>query len=177
MSDLPGKYGFCPYCGNKLSSKYVDERDRFFCSICERVIWGNPVPGAAVAALRHSEILLIKRGAEPWKDEWSLPAGFIEINESPKKAAIRELEEETCLKADKKELDLLEVISFSHPNKEHVIIPVYMINFSDLKGELKPGSDAKKACFKRPDTLEKDEESIRKDYREIISKAIARNQN
>eukprot|EP00158_Paraphelidium_tribonemae_P003782 Partr_v1_DN26368_c1_g1_i1_m42953 len=45
------------------------------------------------------EILLIKRGKEPFKDCWAIPGGFVDYGESPEVAVIRELAEETHLKA------------------------------------------------------------------------------
>lgn len=43
------------------------------------------------------QILLIKRGHEPYKDKWALPGGFIEPDEELETAALRELKEETGL--------------------------------------------------------------------------------
>jgi 8-oxo-dGTP diphosphatase len=41
------------------------------------------------------EILLIQRRDEPFKDCWCLPGGFINMDETLKQAAVRELREET----------------------------------------------------------------------------------
>lgn len=41
------------------------------------------------------KILLIKRGAYPYKDKWALPGGFLDIAEDIADSAARELEEET----------------------------------------------------------------------------------
>lgn len=43
-------------------------------------------------------ILLIKRGIEPYKDCWAFPGGFLNMDETTEECAIRELEEETGMK-------------------------------------------------------------------------------
>ena len=42
-------------------------------------------------------VLLIKRGVEPFKDAWAFPGGFLRMNESAEECALRELKEETNL--------------------------------------------------------------------------------
>jgi len=44
------------------------------------------------------KILLIQRKNDPFKEQWALPGGFLEEDESLKDGALRELEEETGLK-------------------------------------------------------------------------------
>ena len=45
------------------------------------------------------KVLLIQRGAEPFKGCWAFPGGFMNMDETTEECAIRELEEETGLKA------------------------------------------------------------------------------
>ncbi|UPS45567.1 NUDIX hydrolase [Prevotella sp. E15-22] len=52
------------------------------------VITNEPLP----------KVLLIQRGAEPFKGSWAFPGGFMNMDESTEECAIRELEEETGLK-------------------------------------------------------------------------------
>ena len=59
----------------------------------------------------RNEILLIQRGNEPYKGCWALPGGFMEMDETIEHCAVRELEEETGLKVDEKDLRLVGVYS------------------------------------------------------------------
>ena len=44
------------------------------------------------------KVLLIQRGASPFKGAWAFPGGFMNMDETTEECAIRELEEETGLK-------------------------------------------------------------------------------
>ncbi len=60
------------------------------------------------------KVLLIKRGQQPFAGMWSLPGGFIHIDESPEDAALRELEEETGVK----DVYLEQLYTFGRPNRD-----------------------------------------------------------
>ena len=46
----------------------------------------------------ETKVLLIQRGADPYKGCWAFPGGFMNMDETTEQCAIRELEEETGLK-------------------------------------------------------------------------------
>lgn len=46
------------------------------------------------------KVLLIERGAEPYKGEWAFPGGFVKMDETVEEGAKRELKEETNLEPD-----------------------------------------------------------------------------
>ena len=58
-----------------------------------------PVPTVGVVCLRDDQVLLIKRGTPPRLGQWSLPGGRIERGETTPAAALRELAEETGVRA------------------------------------------------------------------------------
>ena len=53
---------------------------------------------------RENKILIAKRNLTPGKNKWALPGGFIESDETPETACLRELKEETGLKGKIKKL-------------------------------------------------------------------------
>ena len=60
------------------------------------------------------KILLIQRGAEPFKGAYALPGGFVDIQETLAEAAQRELKEETGLNVS----GLTQVHTFSDPERD-----------------------------------------------------------
>lgn len=83
------------------------------------------------------EVLLVKRGHEPHKDEWCIPGGHIEENESSLDAVIREVKEETNINLNKNNLILVDKTSSNKLNNS-----IYAI-MQDSYNEEKSGSDAK----------------------------------
>ncbi|MEE8445613.1 MAG: NUDIX hydrolase [Alphaproteobacteria bacterium] len=71
-----------------------DNRERLVCPDCGFIEYENPkvVVGAVVG--HEDRILLCRRAIGPRKGFWTLPAGFMELNESPADGAIRETLEE-----------------------------------------------------------------------------------
>ena len=57
----------------------------------------RPVVGVGAVVLDGDRVLLIKRGHEPLKGQWSLPGGGVELGETLEAAIVREVKEETGL--------------------------------------------------------------------------------
>src|SRR5580658_6177603 len=57
----------------------------------------QPLVGVGGVVIHRDRVLLILRGTEPLKGEWSIPGGLLELGEDLTSAVRRELKEETGL--------------------------------------------------------------------------------
>lgn len=84
---------YCINCGKRHLEKTFPKK----CSSCNHEMYLNPTPVAILVVRTNNGVLLVRRNIPPQKDLWAFPGGFINNNESPQEAAIRELKEETGL--------------------------------------------------------------------------------
>ncbi|WP_085906835.1 NUDIX hydrolase [Kiloniella majae] len=75
-----------------------DDRERIVCDTCDYVIYENPKIVVGVVATWDEKVLLVKREIEPRRGYWSLPAGYLELNETAEDGAAREAWEEARAK-------------------------------------------------------------------------------
>jgi len=139
---------YCPQCGAALQRRTVAERERPVCPVCGFIFYLNPIVAAAALVERKGQVALVRRGVEPGRGRWSLPSGYVELDESPEEAAVRETREELGLHI---EIDgLLNTFTFSNPQSQGVLL-VYAAHVID--GELVAGDDAVDAAWFGPDDL------------------------
>lgn len=106
-------------------------------------------PVIAVAGVIFNDegkVVLIERGAEPRKGEWSIPGGSVELGERLEEALKREIEEESNLKVKPGPIvSRIERIEYDSIGKikYHYVILDYVCRY--IKGDLTAGSDAAKA--------------------------------
>ncbi|MBN1952397.1 MAG: NUDIX hydrolase [Bacteroidales bacterium] len=98
------------------------------------------------------QILLIKRGDEPFRDCWAFPGGFVEEGETVEEAVVREVEEETGVHVH----NLEQVYTASKPGRDprgwtvSVIFTGYISEGGDT---LQAGDDAAEAVWHDLDQL------------------------
>jgi ADP-ribose pyrophosphatase YjhB (NUDIX family) len=127
----------------------VHGRDRPVCERCGHIHFEEPKVAAGVLVVEEGKVLLVRRIMEPKQGEWTLPAGFVDADEDPEEAAVREVYEETGLvvKID----GLLDVFhGKEHPNGASIVI-IYDGNV--ISGKLKAGSDVNGVDFFDPKDL------------------------
>ncbi len=91
-------YRFCPLCAAPLVPGTRGERERLGCSACDWVHWDNPTPVVAAVIEYEGKVLLARNVAWPPK-MFALVTGFLEKDEAPADAVLREVKEETGLDA------------------------------------------------------------------------------
>jgi 8-oxo-dGTP diphosphatase len=128
---------FCPYCGGGITQKHEEDILRDYCETCRVFFYDNPLPVVSTIVTDERQILLVKRANDPYKGQWCLPSGFAEIDESIEEAAVRELEEETGLKA--RIIDLVHVDSCTNYFYGDLIFLTF--EAVTIGGKLSPGSD------------------------------------
>lgn len=94
-------------------------------------------------------VLLIQRGAHPFKGSWALPGGFVDINESADAAAVRELSEETGVDLSRAHIEQLQ--TYSAPDRDprmRVVSTAFvaLVPYADLPSP-SAGDDAAQAHF------------------------------
>lgn len=71
-----------------------DDRERRVCPDCGFVDYENPKIVVGSVATWQGRVLLCRRAIPPRRGYWTLPAGYLELNESPEEGALREAWEE-----------------------------------------------------------------------------------
>jgi 8-oxo-dGTP diphosphatase len=121
----------------------------------------RPMVGVGGVIIDEGRALLIRRGSEPLRGEWSIPGGTLELGETLEEGVARELLEETGLEV--RVLELIEVFdriyvestAGEHEPKKgprfHYVIVDYLCE--RLSGQPRAGSDVTDVAFAREDEL------------------------
>lgn len=90
------KFHFCPLCGASVHylSPPGDHHKRAVCQSCNTIHYQNPNVVVGAVAFWEQKVLLCRRSIEPRTGYWTIPAGFLELDETSEEGACREAFEE-----------------------------------------------------------------------------------
>ena len=125
---------YCPVCANPMALRVLDEVERVACSAgnCQFVHWDNPVPVVA-ALVQYREQFILARNAQWPSPVFSLITGYLERDETPDQAVLREVHEELGLEGQ-----INAFIGHYSAFKKNQLILAYWVQ---TQGELKRGKE------------------------------------
>jgi len=140
---------FCTQCGGAVEERFAYGRLRPVCPTCGHVHFIDPKVAAAVIIEQAGKVLLTRRANDPQKGLWVPPGGFVDYDENPVHAAIRECREETGLQVEI--VELLDVISSVGQVGGASIVIFYRARIAG--GALAANDDADRVSWFGPDEL------------------------
>ncbi|MEG0317087.1 MAG: NUDIX hydrolase [Comamonas sp.] len=149
---------FCSQCGSATEQAIPSDGDtrlRAICTGCGMVHYQNPLNVVGcIPVTDDGRILLCKRNIEPRWGKWTLPAGFMELDETTSQGAARETDEEAG--ADIEMGRLFSVISVPR------VAQVHLFYCARLRSEiLNPGYETIEARLFQPADIPWDELAFR----------------
>lgn len=143
---------YCSECGEKLSLLIAenDSQPRHTCTACGYVHYRNPNIIAGCIIEHNGKVLLCQRAIEPKIGAWTLPAGFMEIDESIEEAAVRETWEEANAKVEIN--SLYSVFHVAEMNQVYIIYRATLLN-----DDFSPGPESLQVKLFEPSEIPWDE--------------------
>jgi ADP-ribose pyrophosphatase YjhB (NUDIX family) len=131
----------CRECGAAVDYRVPDDgdtRERAVCPACGTIHYVNPLLVVGTVPWLDDKVLLCKRAIEPRRGKWTLPAGFMEMDETMAQGAARETVEEAGAQADMGAL--FSVMSIPRVGQVHVF---YLARLRH--GRFQPGAESLEA--------------------------------
>lgn len=121
---------FCHHCAGSLTHHIPpgDDKLRFCCLSCDTVFYQNPNNVVGTLPTWGDQVLLCRRAIEPRKGLWTLPAGFMENDESTWQGALRETMEEANAEINLDSASLYTVFNLPNINQVYLFFRGELIN-------------------------------------------------
>ena len=127
----------CKNCGTAVSYRVPDDGDtkeRAVCPGCGTIHYENPLNVVGTVPHLGDQVLLCKRNIEPRWGKWTLPAGFMELNETTAQGAARETDEESGAEFEMQEL--FSILNVQRVGQVHMFYRARL-----LSDQFKPGHE------------------------------------
>ncbi|MDR6215669.1 NUDIX hydrolase [Paracidovorax wautersii] len=147
----------CRECGAPVAYRLPDDGDtkpRAICTVCHTVHYENPLNVVGTIPVLGDRVLLCLRNIEPRKGKWTLPAGFMELNETTAQGAARETDEEAGAQIQMG--PLFSVVNVPHVGQVHLF---YLATL--LSDRFDPGFETIEARLFAEDEIPWDEIAFR----------------
>lgn len=128
------------YCSNcsasvELTIPEGDSLPRYVCTVCNTIHYQNPKIVVGCIPEWEDKVLICKRAIEPRRGWWTLPAGFMENNETLAQAAARETLEEANARVEIG--NLFTVYSLPHISQVYFLFRARLLDL-----DFKPGIES-----------------------------------
>lgn len=147
----------CRECGTAVVYRIPDDGDtkpRAVCPACHTIHYENPLNVVGTVPVWRDKVLLCRRAIEPRLGKWTLPAGFMELNETTAQGAERETDEEAGAQIQMG--PLFSLLNVSHVGQVHLF---YLAKL--LSDEFHPGYETLEARLFGEDEIPWDEIAFR----------------
>ncbi len=113
-----------------------DNRERLVCDTCGHIQYDNPKIVVGAVCDWEGRVLLCRRDIDPRSGYWTLPAGYLELEETPVEGALREAREEA--EAD---LEIDQLLAIYHVRRLSQIQLIYRARL--LSAEVAAGHETR----------------------------------
>ncbi|EMI42397.1 NUDIX hydrolase [Rhodopirellula sp. SWK7] len=120
---LEDAFHYCPRCGTANTNTGSIP---FHCAKCDFAFYFGPVAAVGGLVLNEQDrLLVVRRARDPGKNQWGLPGGFVDRDETVEEALAREVLEETQLKVCKSELLMTGPNQYTHHGVTAQVIDLF----------------------------------------------------
>jgi ADP-ribose pyrophosphatase YjhB (NUDIX family) len=139
---------YCSDCGTRTQIQTIANRRLNVCPSCQRIFFRNPKLVVVALIEDKGRVLLVLRDIEPGRGLWGLPGGYVDWDEHPEDAVVRESAEETGAQVAPERL-----LGVQHVNtgQEGIVILAYQTRL--LGGEVSARDEVQQVGWFSPEAL------------------------